>query len=158
MDLAAPQAHDERGCHALRLRQRCRYGQFLAFGQACPDDAAGYMIGRSMNGHALLGHLAVCSGLIGDGGPRRYRSRGKPLPEKYLPGRFLSGLMPDVRASVVEAANAKTSPALWFLRLVVGEDEEPRVSLPPPPVDRRWSCRGRWSTSTTAFPRRSTVK
>ena len=97
-----------------------------------------------MDGHALLGHLALCSGLIGDGGPRAYRRRGKPLPEKYLPGRFLAAIAPDVRASVVEAANAKTSPAPWFLRLVVDE-EVPIVALPPP-VDRRWSCRGRWST------------
>src|SRR5680860_1747013 len=54
-----------------------------------------------MDGHALLGHLAVCSGLIGDGGPRRYRRRAQPLPEKYLPGRFLTGLAADVRASVI---------------------------------------------------------
>jgi hypothetical protein len=99
-----------------------------------------------MDGHTLLGHLAACSGMIGDGGPRGYRRRGKQLPEKYLPGRFLSDLRPEVRADVVEAANAKTSPSPWFLRLVVGEDEEPRVALPAPPVDRRWSRRGRWST------------
>lgn len=98
-----------------------------------------------MDVHTLLGHLATCSGMIGDGGPRMYRGRGKPLPEKYLPGRFLSGLAPDVRTSVVVAANASTLPAPWFLRLVLGEDEEPRAPLPPPPVDRRWSCRGRWS-------------
>ena len=111
------------------------------------------MIGR-MNGHTLLGHLALCSGIIGDGGPRAYRRRGKPLPEKYLPGRFLAGIASDVRASVVEAANAKTSPAPWFLRLVVGEDEELRAALPEPPVDRRWSCRGRWSTPLTSARRR----
>lgn len=97
-----------------------------------------------MDGHTLLGHLACCSGIIGDGGPRAYRRCGKPLPEKYLPGRFLSELRPDVRASVVIAANAKTSPAPWFLRYVVDE-EEPPVALPPPPVDHRWSCHGRRS-------------
>ena len=113
------------------------------------------MIGR-MDGHALLGHLALCAGIIGDGGPRAFRRRGKPLPEKYLPGRFLSDLRPDVRAEVVEATNAKTSPAPWFLRLVVGEDEEPRAALPAPPVDRRWSCRGRWSTpqASASAPRK----
>lgn len=99
-----------------------------------------------MDAHALLGHVALCSGIIGDGGPRAYRRRGKPLPEKYLPGRFLADLRPEVRADVVRAASAKTLPAPWFLRLVVGMDEEPRVALPPPPVDRRWSCHGRWST------------
>jgi hypothetical protein len=103
------------------------------------------MIGR-MDGHTLLGHLAACSGMIGDGGPRHYRRRGKPLPEKYLPGRYLAGLLPNAREEVVEAANAKMLPAPWFLRLVVSEDEEPHVALPSPPVDRRWSCRGRWST------------
>jgi hypothetical protein len=99
-----------------------------------------------MDGHTLLGHLAACSSIIGDGGPRSYRRRGTPLPEKYMPGRFLTDLRPDVRADVVLAANAQTSPAPWFLRLVVGEVEEPRVALPAPPVDRRWSGRGRWST------------
>lgn len=107
-----------------------------------------------MDGHALLGHLAMCSGLIGDGGPRSFRRRRSPLPEKYLPGRFLSGLRPDVRADVVEAANTKTLPAPWFLRLVVGEDEEPRAALPLPPVDRRWSCHGRWSTPLVSSPRK----
>lgn len=106
-----------------------------------------------MDGHTLLGHLAACSSMIGDGGPRGYRRRGKPLPEKYLPGRFLADLRPSVRADVVEAANAKTLPAPWFLRLVVGEDEEPRVALPAPPVDRRWSHRGRWSTPLTSTKR-----
>ena len=110
------------------------------------------MIGR-MDGHALLGHLALCSGIIGDGGPRAFRRRGKPLPEKYLPGRFLAGIAPDVRASVVEAANTKTSPAPWFLRLVVGEDKEPHAVLQPP-IDRRWSCRGRWSTPLASAPRK----
>jgi hypothetical protein len=98
-----------------------------------------------MDGHELLGHLALCSGLIGDGGPRSYRRRGSPLPEKYLPGRFLAGLRPEVREDVVRAANAQTAPAPWFLRLVVDEQEH-RAAVPPPPVDRRWSCRGRWST------------
>ena len=110
------------------------------------------MLGRM--DHALLGHLALCSGIIGDGGPRGFRRRGKPLPEKYLPGRFLAGLTPDERASVVEAANAETSPAPWFLRHVVGEEEEPRAALPAPLVDRRWSCRGRWSTPVASSRRR----
>lgn len=98
-----------------------------------------------MDGHALLGHLAFCASL-GDGGPRAYRRRGKPLPDKHLPGRFLAGLRPEVRADVVRAANAAASPAAWFVRLVVGEDEQPRGALPPPPADRRWSSCGRWST------------
>lgn len=106
-----------------------------------------------MDGHTLLGHLAACSGIIGDGGPRAYRRRGKELPEKYLPGRFLAGLRPEVRDEVIEAANAKTSPAPWFLRLAVGEDEEPRVALPAPPVDQRWACRGRWSTPASSVRR-----
>ena len=103
-----------------------------------------------MDGHALLGHLAFCASL-GDGGPRAYRRRAKQLPEKYLPGRFLAGLSPEVRADVVRAANAEASPAPWFVRLVVGEDAQPRAPLPPPPADRRWSTRGRWSV-----PSRST--
>jgi hypothetical protein len=99
-----------------------------------------------MDGHALLGHIAVYAGLIGDGGPRAFRRRGKPLPEKYLPGRFLSDLASDVRADVVHAVNtSKATPAPWFLRYVVDE-EEPRARLPKPPVDRRWCRHGRWST------------
>jgi hypothetical protein len=103
-----------------------------------------------MDGHALLGHLALCAGIIGDGGPRAYRRRSLPLPEKYLPGRFLAGLRSEVREDVVIAANAKTSPAPWFLRLVVDEDER-RVTVPALPVDRRWSCRGRWSTPAASL-------
>ena len=99
-----------------------------------------------MDGHALLGDIAFYAGSIGDGGPRAYRRRGKSLPEKYLPGRFLAGLRPELRMSVVRAVNAKTLPAPWFLRHVVDE-EESRVALPPLPVDRRWSCRGRWSAA-----------
>ena len=101
-----------------------------------------------MNGHELLGHLAICSSMVFDGGPRGCRRRGSALPDKYLPGRFLSGVAPDVRASLVAAANAKTSPAPWFLSLIV-EDDPPRATLPPLPVDRRWTRRGRWSTPAT---------
>lgn len=99
-----------------------------------------------MDGHALLGDIAIHAGIIGDGGPRSYHRRGKPLPEKYLPGRFLAGLRPEVRADVVRAVNAaKTLPAPWFLHHVV--DEEPRrFAVPPLPVDRRWCRHGRWST------------
>ena len=99
-----------------------------------------------MDAHATLGDIALHADIVGDGGPRAFRRRRKPLPEKYLPGRFLAGLLPERRASVVHAVSVKTSPAPWFLRLVVGMEEEPRVALPPLPVDRRWSCRGRWST------------
>lgn len=104
-----------------------------------------------MDGHELLGHLAFCS-TIGDGGPRAYRRRGKPLPEKYLPGRFLAGLAPASRAAVVQAVNAGSSPAPWFLRLAV-DDLESRAAVPPPPVAQRWSCRGRWSTLPTSSKR-----
>ena len=97
-----------------------------------------------MDAHELLGDLAAYSCIIGDGGPRGFRRRGAPLPEKYLPGRFLAGIHPDVRAEVVRAANTRTSPAPWFLRLIIDADE-PNVELPSPPVDRRWSCCGRWS-------------
>lgn len=101
-----------------------------------------------MDGHELLGHLAICADLIGDGGPRGYRRRGSQLPEKYLPGRFLAGLRPKDRADVVRAANDRTIPAPWFLRHVV--ENERQAALPPPPVDRRWSCRGRWSMPPAA--------
>ncbi len=106
-----------------------------------------------MDGHVLLGDIALRAGVIGDGGPRAYRRRGKPLPEKYLPGRFLAGLRPEVRASVVRAANAKPSPTPCFLRCVADE-QGPRVAVPPPPVDRRWGCRGRWSTPPASATRR----
>jgi hypothetical protein len=49
-----------------------------------------------MDGHTLLGHFAICSSMVFDGGPRGCRRRGS-LPEKYLPGRFLAGVGPDVR-------------------------------------------------------------
>lgn len=98
-----------------------------------------------MDGHALLGDIASYSCILGDGGPRSFRRRGSPLPEKYLPGRFLSDLRSEIRTAVTRAANARTSPASWFLRLVV-MDEAPRAELPPLPVDQRWSRRGRWST------------
>jgi hypothetical protein len=102
------------------------------------------MLGR-MDGHALISDIAMFSCMVGDGGPRGYRRRGKPLPEKYLPGRFLSGMRPELRASIVRAVNGEAAPSPWFLRLVVDE-EEPCVALPPPPVDRRWCRRGRWSS------------
>lgn len=109
-----------------------------------------------MDGHELLGHLAFCASL-GDGGPRAYRRRGKPLPEKYLPGRFLAGLVPEVREDVVCVTNDRTSsPAPWFLRLVVDE-QAPMARIPDPPVDRRWSCRGRWSTPAASARRRGLV-
>ena len=97
-----------------------------------------------MDGHALLGDIAIYSSVVGDGGPRGYRRRGRELPEKYLPGRWLVKQAPEARAAVVRAVSSSMLPAPWFLRCVV--DEEPRFVLPPPPVDRRWSCRGRWST------------
>jgi hypothetical protein len=110
-----------------------------------------------MDGHALLGDIALYSSVCGDGGPWGYRRRGKSLPEKYLPGRFLAGMRSDARADVVRAVNAtKTSPAPWFLRYVVDE-EEPRVAVPPLPVDRRWSCRGRWSTPPASVARRRKI-
>lgn|SRR5512143_4191659 len=98
-----------------------------------------------MNGHALLGEIALYSTLIGDGGPRAYRRRGSDLPGKYLPGRFLAGLRQDERASVVRAVNDETPPAPWFLKCVIDE-EAPRAVMPPPPVDRRWARRGRWAS------------
>lgn len=108
-----------------------------------------------MDAHALLGDVALYSALVGDGGPRACRRRGKELPEKYLPGRFLAGLHPEVRTDLVRAVNDQTtSPAPWFLRYVVDE-EDPRAALPPPPVDRRWSCRGRWSMPSTARVRKN---
>lgn len=97
-----------------------------------------------MDGHALIGDIALYSSIISDGGPRMFKRRGVPLPEKYLPGRFLAGLRPHLQAAVVRAVNEEMSPAPWFLRQIVDE-EEPRVAVPPPPLDRRWSSHGRWS-------------
>ena len=102
-----------------------------------------------MDGHGLLGEIALFSDMIYDGGPRGFRRRKTPLPEKYLPGRYLAGLRPDDRARIVNAASAKTTPAPWFLRSVV-EDESLRWSAPPEPVDRRWCRRGRGSTPIAA--------
>lgn len=98
-----------------------------------------------MNGHALLGEIALYSTIVGDGGPRGYRRRGSALPEKYLPGRFLASLRPADRASVVCAASDKTLPAPWFLKYVIAEEAH-RVAMPLPPVDRRWARRGRWAS------------
>jgi hypothetical protein len=72
-----------------------------------------------MDGHALLGDIALYSSIVGDGGPRSYHRRGSPLPEKYLPGRFLAGLRPELRADVVRAVNEPMPPAPWFLQLVI---------------------------------------
>lgn len=98
-----------------------------------------------MNGHALLGEIALYSNLVGDGGPCGYRRRGSALPEKYLPGRFLASLRPADRASVVRAASDKMPPAPWFLKYVIDE-EASRAVTPTPLVDRRWARRGRWSS------------
>jgi hypothetical protein len=104
-----------------------------------------------MDGHALLGEIALFSCIVGDGGPRGFRRRKTPLPEKYMPGRFLAGLRPDDRSRVVEAACARTTPAPWFLRSVIDE-ESPRWLLPPEPVDRRWCRRGRWASPPHKAP------
>jgi len=106
-----------------------------------------------MDGPTLLGNIALCATIVGDGGPRHYRRRGKPLPEKYLPGRFLASLLPQARADLVSAVSARTSPAPWFLRLVVDE-REPIARWPDPPVDRRWCRHGRWSTPLISAPRK----
>jgi hypothetical protein len=97
-----------------------------------------------MDGHTLLGHFAICADLGADGGPRGFRRRGSHLPEKFLPGRFLAGLAPDMRAEVVCAVNDRSPPAPWFLRHVI-ELEDQHTTLPLPPRDRRWSRHGRWS-------------
>jgi hypothetical protein len=81
-----------------------------------------------MDGHAILGHLAICADLVGDGGPRRYLRAGKPLPEKYLPGRYLAKLPPADRAIVVRAANSPITPAPWFVRRVVASSGRRSVS------------------------------
>ena len=75
-----------------------------------------------MDGHALLGDIAIYSCLVGDGGPRSYRRRGRELPEKYLPGRWLAKQSPEDRAAVVRAVSSPVQPAPWFLRLVVEGD------------------------------------
>ena len=54
---------------------------------------------RGMDGPALIGDLALYSCTLGDGGPQGFRQRGVALPEKYLPGRFLAGLRPEMRAN-----------------------------------------------------------
>jgi hypothetical protein len=107
-----------------------------------------------MDGHTLLGNIALCATIVGDGGPRTYRRRGKPLPEKYLPGRFLASLLPDARAEVVHAVNEGASPAPWFLRLVVDEEKWAPIVRPPDLVDRRWCRHGRWSTPAVSASRR----
>jgi len=107
----------------------------------------------AMDGHALLGDIGIYSTCVGDGGPRTYRRRGKPLPEAYLPGRFFARLPGAARAAIVRAVNGGAPLAPWFLRAVV-DDEEPRVAIPDPPVDRRWSCRGRWSIPPPSVPQR----
>lgn len=98
-----------------------------------------------MDAHTLLGDIVLYSGIIGDGGPRSFRRRRLLMPDRYLPGRFLAGLKPGVRESVVIAANTKTPPAPWFLRLVVSLDEEPRTPLTLPSIDQRRRRRGRWA-------------
>lgn len=72
-----------------------------------------------MDGHALLVEAIVLSSLVGDGGPRRYRQRGRPLPEKYLPGRYFAKLRPEHRAAIARAVNSATPLAPWFLRQII---------------------------------------
>jgi hypothetical protein len=98
-----------------------------------------------MDGHALIGDIAMFSCMVGDGGPRGYRRRRSPLPEHYLPGRFLARLSLENREAITRAVNSAVDLAPWFLRVVVDEDER-RALVPPEPVDRRWSTRGRWAT------------
>ena len=98
-----------------------------------------------MDGHQLVYDLTMYTCIVADGGPRGYRRRGVVLPEKYLPGRFLAGLRPEVRADVVRAVNTTSQPAPWALQLMIGADAEPRVALPEAPIDRRWSTHGRWA-------------
>jgi hypothetical protein len=106
------------------------------------------------HGHALLGSVAFSDYFGHDGGPRGYRRRGSALPEKYLPGRFLMSMRQEDRADVVNAVNAAPPPAPWFLRALGVDEAEHRVSLPPPPADQRWSCRGRWSMPPSRKERR----
>jgi hypothetical protein len=94
-----------------------------------------------MDGHALIAHVAFCS-TIGDGGPRRYHSRGKSLPEKYLPGRCLAGMRANERAAIVRAL-ADTTPAPWFVRVVVEGVEPPRGQLVRSTPAPRGAYRGR---------------
>lgn len=96
-----------------------------------------------MDAHAMLGQIAQYSYVVGDGGPRGYRRRGKELPEKYLPGRLFAQQDPEVRAALVRAVDPQTpQPAAWFLRSVIDEGE-PHALLPAPPVDRRRWTHGR---------------
>lgn len=55
------------------------------------------------------------------GGPRAYHRRGRSLPERYLPGRFFTGLQPELRRLITRAVNGR-APAPWFLRLLLEEE------------------------------------
>lgn len=71
--------------------------------------------------HKMLGDIGIYSSVVGDGGPRMYRQRGKDLPDKYLPGRFFSRMDGASRAACIHAVTSP--PADWWVRHVVSMTE-----------------------------------
>jgi hypothetical protein len=76
------------------------------------------------DGCKTLFDIAACITLSPDGGPREYRQRGKELPEKYLPGRYLAWLQPETREAVIKAANGKNEIAPWALKKIIDDETE----------------------------------
>lgn len=75
-----------------------------------------------MSGHDYLHDLAIYSSVVGDGGPRGYRRRGSPLPEKYLPGRWWMKQDEATKQRVLKAL-AGPPPAPWALKLICNEKD-----------------------------------
>lgn len=72
------------------------------------------------NGTDILVSIASASYISADGGPRGYHQRGKQLPDKYLPGRYLNKMNDADRQVIIATINSGINPAPWVLKNIIG--------------------------------------